>query len=102
MVYDLYHEIEEIMTHALNEGVKLEIDVDDDEEILWLSSIERFGKRKGAGADVLQNLIEFASENDLVIKGQIDSPDGGLAIFYEEQGFEIESHQKRTLITRYP
>lgn len=103
VVCDLYGSIEEIIAHAFSEGVRIEIDDDeDDEDVIWISSIERFGKRKGAGADVLQNLIEFASDNDLIIKGQIDSPTGGLALFYAEQGFEIESHYRRTIITRNP
>ena len=91
---------DELVEEAFSLGVEIEIIQDGD--VLWLSSIERTSGKKGAGSKVLEMLCEFAIDHDMIVKGQIEQNNEGLAEYYRNNGFLVEHLPSRTIITQIP
>lgn len=104
MIAALLVEIDELVHESDAEGVSIELDVEEEDDIasVWLASIERTCGVVGAGSRALQKLIEICAEHCVVLAGAIEPPNSNLENYYAAQGFEIERHGHRTIITRTP
>jgi len=104
MTAALLVEIDEFVQDSDAEGVSIELDVEEDDDTVsvWLASIERTSGVVGAGARVLQRLIEICAEHCVAIAGAIEPPNEELENYYATQGFDIERHGQRTIIMKTP
>lgn len=84
----LNDEIVALQSDAEQLGVLIEIDLQDD--CLWLSEIRRHSGCPGSGAKILSALIDIAEQNDMPIKGCIVENHEPLLAYYSEFGFEPE------------
>lgn len=82
----LEQEASDLESRSLAKGVEIEIDCDDD--IIWIGRIERQGGKPGSGARIIENLIELAEEYDMPIG--LACLEGYLPEYYGQFGFEID------------
>lgn len=90
--------IDDLTREARKKGVILEIEIEDD--ALWLSRIERTSGPPGAGALIIEQLFDIADDHDLNVHGAIVADHEALIPYYEELGFTVHEEEGRTLIRR--
>ena len=104
VVEDLHEILDDLVSDAEKIGVEVELDMltNEEEAVIWLSSIERIQGKPGAGAEVISLLKDIAADHGCIIEGQIDGPASKLAAYYRLQEFDIEIRSTRTIITYRP
>lgn len=87
----LEQEVCELENFAAGKGVEIEIDCDDD--IIWIGRIERTTGVPGSGGHIIEKLIELAEEYDMPIG--LACLEGYLPEYYGQFDFEID-HDRTT------
>jgi GNAT superfamily N-acetyltransferase len=70
-------------------GVHLEAELCDD--CVWGARIERTGVRAGAGAAVLEELLDLADDAGVPVRAAVAAGSHRLLEWYRDLGFEIEA-----------
>lgn len=82
----LKQEVCELEDFANGKGVDIEIDCDDD--IIWISRIERMTGSPGSGGHIIERLIELSEEYEIPIG--LACLEGFLPEYYGRFDFEID------------
>jgi len=78
------------VTEAASAGVT--VDALHEDEIIWISRIERDGGRPGSGADVLLSFIEIAEDHGVPLRAAVVNDHERLLDYYGNLGFEPIAH----------
>jgi hypothetical protein len=78
------------VAEAASSGVT--VDAVHEDEVIWISSIERDGGRPGSGADVLQSFMEIADDHGVPLRAAVVRDHDRLLGYYGELGFEPVAH----------
>ena len=80
-------DIDDFIEEAARQGVEIEIDIDPDDAVVWVSWIRRTSRKRGVGAGVLGELGEMAADHGYVVRAAVDAQAERLVDWYSEIGF---------------
>jgi hypothetical protein len=88
-------EIACLVSEAEAVGVKLELDLEDD--FIWLSRIERQNAKPGVGKEILMDLMSIAEDIGVPIRAHVVECNESLLNYYQDIGFQlVDSSYDRT------
>ncbi len=77
--------LQNLVLSAHERGVELDVDLQDDH--IWVANIERHEAKAGVGARILRDLMEISDHHDIPIRGRVvDNPER-LLKYYQSLGF---------------
>lgn len=77
--------LQNLILDAQKRGVELDIDLQEDH--IWVANIERHEAKAGVGARILRDLMEISDHHDVPIRGRVvDNPER-LLKYYQSLGF---------------
>ena len=77
--------LQNLVLSACDHGVEIDIDLQEDH--IWIANIERHEGNAGSGARVLRDLMEISDHHDIPIRGRVVKNPIRLLNYYQSLGF---------------
>ncbi len=83
--------LQRLILSAEERGIEIDVELQDDH--IWVANIERHDAKAGVGAHILRDLMEIADHHDIPIRGRVvDNPER-LLKYYQGLGFAETSRR---------